>query len=211
MIISIINEKGGVGKTTLSTNLGRALQNAGHKILLVDSDPQGSLRDWVAAGEAAVIDSPMPPVVAMDRAALFKDLASIAKGYDYVLIDGAPSVQELAVAAIKAADLVLIPVQPSPYDIWAAESLVELVKARQEVGAKLKAAFVVSRQITGTKLAGDVREALDGYGLPVLKHGTTQRVAYPSTAAKGLTVFEEMPLTAAAEEMSKLAHEVMSI
>lgn len=208
MIISIINEKGGVGKTTLTSNLGRAIQKAGHTVLLIDSDPQGSLRDWAAAGEA--ITPAMPPVIAMDRAAMFKDLATIGAGYDYVLIDGAPSVKELAVAAIKAANLVLIPVQPSPYDIWAAESLVELVKSRKEMGAKLEAAFVISRQITGTKLANDIREVLDGYGLPVLEHGTCQRVAYPSTAAKGLTAFEESPLTAAADEINQLAMEIMS-
>jgi chromosome partitioning protein len=114
MIISIINEKGGVGKTTLTTNLAAAYQRMGKTVLLVDSDPQGSLRDWhAAAGE----NNTHPPVVAMDRAVQFKDLAGLAANYDIVLIDGAPSVQELAVAAIKASHVVLIPVQPSPYDL----------------------------------------------------------------------------------------------
>lgn len=208
MIISIINEKGGVGKTTLSTNLARAIQLSGKRVLLIDSDPQGSLRDWHAvAGE----ENDLPPVVAMDRATQFKDLQTLAKGYDFTIIDGAPSVKELAVAAIKNSDLLLIPVQPSPYDIWAAESLVELVKQRIEVGAPLKAAFVISRQITGTKLSTDVREALTGYELPVLENGTYQRVSYPTTAAKGGTVFDEDGDTPAKFEMKQLAKEVLDI
>jgi chromosome partitioning protein len=208
VIISIINEKGGVGKTTLTTNLAAAYQRMGKTVLLVDSDPQGSLRDWhAAAGE----NNTHPPVVAMDRAVQFKDLAGLAANYDIVLIDGAPSVQELAVAAIKASHVVLIPVQPSPYDIWAAESLVQLVKARQELGAALKAAFIVSRQIVGTKLAGDVREALEGYGLPILSNGTCQRIAYPTSAAKGGTVFDVEPNGAGAGEIDALAHEMLEL
>lgn len=208
MIIAVINEKGGVGKTTLSTNLARAIQLKGKTVLLIDSDPQGSLRDWhAAAGE----DNDLPPVVAMDRATQFKDLALLSQAYDYTIIDGAPSVQELAVAAIKNSDLVLVPVQPSPYDIWATESLVELIKARQEVGSKLKAGFVISRQIVGTKLSSDVREALLGYELPILVNGTCQRVSYPTTAAQGKTVFDETPASAASVEINKLADEVMSI
>ncbi len=206
MIISITNEKGGVGKTTLTTNLAEAFVRMGKRVLLVDSDPQGSLRDWhAAAGE----NNTHPPVVAMDRAVQFKDLAALAVNYDVVLIDGAPSVQELAVAAIKASSMVLIPVQPSPYDIWAAESLVQLVKARQELGAPLRAAFVVSRQIVGTKLAGEVFEALKGYQLPILTAGTCQRVLYPSSAAKGGTVFDVEPSNAAALEIMALAKELL--
>jgi chromosome partitioning protein len=206
MIISITNEKGGVGKTTLTTNLAEAFQRMGKRVLLVDSDPQGSLRDWhAAAGE----NNTHPPVVAMDRAVQFKDLAGLATNYDIVLIDGAPSVQELAVAAIKASNAVIIPVQPSPYDIWAAESLVQLVKARQELGAPLKAAFVVSRQIVGTKLAGEVYEALKGYQLPILTAGTCQRVVYPASAAKGGTVFDVEPSSPAALEIMALAKELL--
>lgn len=206
-ILAIINEKGGVGKTTLSTNLGRGLQRAGHSVLLVDGDPQGSMRDWFAA---APEDNDLPPVVAMDRPAQFKDIKQVAKGYDWVIVDGAPSVEDLAIAAIKSADLVLIPVQPSPYDIWAAESLVDLVKARQEVTDGFPAAaFVVSRQIVGTKLAGEIREALEAYELPIANAFTCQRVAYASSAAVGKTVYEQDGGESAAAEIEKMVEEIL--
>lgn len=110
---------------------------------------------------------------------------------------------------MKTADVVLIPVQPSPYDIWAAESLVELVKARRELANdKPKAAFVVSRQIVGTRLAGDAREALEGYQLPIFKSCTSQRVVYANSATNGATVLDVEPEGPAAKEIRALQEEL---
>lgn len=206
-ILAVINEKGGVGKTTITTNLGRALQKAGKDVLLVDADPQGSLRDWyAAAGE----EHDLPSVVAMDRPALFKDLPRLAQAHDWTLIDGAPSVEELAVAAIKAADAVLIPVQPSPYDIWAAESLVSLVKTRQELAGRPAARFLISRQIVGTKLSQEIRDVLVGYELPVMSAYTCQRVVYATSAAQGSSVLDAEPQGAAASEVQGMLKEVVA-
>ena len=205
-IVAVLNEKGGVGKTTIATHLARGFQRAGETAILIDSDPQGSARDWyAAAGE----DNPLPPVVGMDRSPLFKNLKSVVQGFQWVIIDGSPGIEELAVAALKVADRVLIPVQPSPYDIWAAESLVELVKTRQDItDGKLKAAFVVSRQIVGTKLASEIRAALEGYGLPIFRAFTSQRVIYANSAAQGATVLDAEPQGVAAEEIRALVEEV---
>jgi chromosome partitioning protein len=201
--IAVLNQKGGAGKTTIAINLAHSLQLEGHKVLLVDSDPQGSARDWNEENEGGVI-----PVVGLDRETLPKDLAAISSGYDYVVIDGAPQIARLAAAAVKAADMVIIPCQPSPYDIWAAADLVDVIKARQDVtDGKPKAAFVVSRAIKNTKLGKEILEALDGYELPVFQSSTTQRVAYPTTAAEGKTVFIE-PESAAAREIMAIREEI---
>ncbi len=162
-VIAVLNQKGGAGKTTIATHLARVLQLGGADVLLVDSDPQGSARDWAAVRE----DQPVP-VVGIDRPTIERDLKSIAHK-DFVVIDGAPQAANLAVSAIKASNFILIPVQPSPYDIWATADLVELVKQRIEItDGKLQAAFVVSRAIKGTKIGAEITEALSGYGLPVL-------------------------------------------
>ncbi len=203
-VIAVLNQKGGSGKTTISTHLARALQIGGDSVLLVCSDPQGSARDWAAVRE----DQPLP-VVGIDRPTIERDLKNISSGRDFVVIDGAPQIADLAVSAIKAANLVLIPVQPSPYDIWAASDLVELVKQRIEVtDGRLRAAFVISRLIKGTRLAAEVREALRGYGLPVLSSRISQRVNFPGTAARGLTVMDAEPDCEAAREIFALADEV---
>ena len=194
-IISILNPKGGSGKTTISTNLARSLYERDHSVLLVDSDPQGSARDWHAANE----DNPIE-LVALDRANNVKTLTSMAANYDYVVIDGAAKLEDMIAACIKVSDFVLIPVQPSPYDIWAASDLVEFIKARQEVtdGSPL-ASFVISRMIEGTRLGGDVRAVLDEYALPVCETTITQRQVYPQTASEGLTVYDADNAKAKAE------------
>ena len=172
-------------------------------MLLVDSDPQGSARDWAAVRE----DQPVP-VVGIDRPTIDRDLKSIARK-DFVVIDGAPQAADLAVSAIKAATFILIPVQPSPYDIWATADLVDLVKQRIEVtDGKLRAAFVVSRAIKNTKIGAEVTGALEDYGLPILAARVTQRVSYPGTAAGGTTVLDAEPEGDAAAEIRALLAEI---
>ena len=203
-VIAVLNQKGGSGKTTIATHLARALQLSGADVLLVDSDPQGSARDW-----AAVRDDQPLTVVGIDRPTIDRDVKNVARKVDFVVIDGAPQAADLAVSAIKAADFILIPVQPSPYDIWAAADLIELVKQRIEVtDGRLQAAFVVSRAIKGTRIGGEITEALAGYDLPILDSRITQRVSYPGTAAAGTTVLETEPDGDAAAEVMALANEI---
>ena len=203
MIISVLNEKGGVGKTTLATNLARAFHLRDKKVLLVDSDPQGSARDWHVNGNGEMLE-----VVGLDRPTLDKDIVKFKNRYDMIFVDGAPQVTEMVVKAILCSDAILIPVQPSPYDIWASKSLVDLVKQRQEIAnGKPKAAFVISRQIGNTCIGKEVRTVLEEYGLPIFVYGTGQRVVYAETAANGLTVYEGSdPI--ARNEMNYIADEL---
>jgi len=202
-VIAVLNQKGGSGKTTIATHLARSLQLDGDSVLLVDSDPQGSARDWAAVREEQPVT-----VVGIDRPTIERALKHIARK-DFVVVDGAPQAADLAVSALKAADFVLIPVQPSPYDIWATAELVDLVKQRIDLtDGRLQAAFVVSRAIKGTRIGAEVTEALAGYDLPVLESRITQRVSYPGTAAAGTTVLDADPAGDAAAEVRALCAEL---
>lgn len=203
-VIAILNPKGGSGKTTLSTNLARYYHDRGDKVLLVDSDPQGSASDWHAARE----DNPLP-FVAYGNPENLKALPGIASPYDYVVVDGAAKLEGMIAAAIKIADVILIPVQPSPYDIWATSDLVDLVKARQEVtDGRPQAAFIVSRAVKRTLLSKEITDALSEYGLPVFEAHTTQRQVYPRTASEGLSVLDGITTEKAKAEIKKIAKEL---
>jgi chromosome partitioning protein len=185
MIISVINQKGGSGKTTLATNIASGIVVRGASVVIADSDPQGSARDWVAANDASKVT-----VMGLDRVgALSQGLKALVHNYDVVIVDGAPSVDQLAAEAIKLSDLVLIPVQPSPYDIWAAGTIVEMVKSRQALLDKPEAFFVISRAVTNTILGREVENALKDHGFDVWK-GTTQRQVYVKSAALGRSVYD---------------------
>ena len=203
-VIAVLNQKGGSGKTTIATHLARGLQLQGHSVLLVDSDQQGSARDWRAVDE----DNPVP-VIGLDRPTLDKDLKNVSDK-EFIVIDGSPQATNLALSAIKAADFVLIPVQPSPYDVWATSDLVDLVQQRIEMtDGKLKAAFVVSRAIQNTNIGKEVAAVLQDYNLPVLDARIVQRVSYPNSASVGKTVFEtESAKSNAVTEITQLVNEV---
>ena len=186
MIISILNQKGGTGKTTLAVNMAREYTKRGLKTLLVDSDSQGSALRWHEESGGELIDLTCLPVTTLD-----KDVVKFKDRYERIIIDGIPRVSPLTICAIKAADVVLIPVQPSPYDVWATEDLVRLVQERIEITEnKLKAAFIVCRNIKGTLLGREITEQLFALGLPVFAHGTFQRQEYARAVQAGRTVCE---------------------
>src|ERR1700675_1577485 len=111
-VIALLNQKGGVGKTTLSVHLAAALAT-GKRVLLVDADPQRSALDWSAQRQA----EKMFPVIGLPTKNLYRELAPMSKDYDWIVIDGPPRANDIAKAAIAASDLVIIPVQPSPFDV----------------------------------------------------------------------------------------------
>lgn len=205
-VLAVLNPKGGSGKSTLATNLARALQLGGRSVLVVDSDPQGTARDW---RQTAGDDVDLPPVFGVDRPTLEKDIPKVSGAFDVVVIDGAAKAAPMSVSAVKAADVVLIPVQPSAADLWAASDLVDIIAARQSImEGRPHAAFVVSRQISGTRLASGIQEVLDGYGLPVLAARTSQRVAYAEALAAGLSVVDYEPDGKAAQEILAIIAEI---
>jgi len=205
MIVGVLNQKGGVGKTTLSVNLAAALTRGGARVLLVDADPQGSALDWAAARQS----EPLFSVVGLPRATVHKEIGTIGKGYEHIIIDGPPRVTDLARSAIMASDLVLIPVQPSPYDVWAADEVVKLIDEARVYKENLKNCFVVNRKIANTAIGRDVREALSLYPVHVLNASVTQRVVFAEAAARGQAVYEIDPKGSAAEEVQAVLAELV--
>jgi len=205
MIISVLNQKGGVGKTTLSVNLAAALTLSGGRTLLIDADPQGSALDWQAVRKKESLF----PVVGMAKPTLHKDVPELAASYDYVVIDGPPRVNDLTRSALLTSDLVLIPVQPSPYDVWAADEIVKLIQEVLVYKEGLKSAFIITRRIANTAIGRDVAEALKDYPIPLMNTIIGQRVIYAESAAAGLSVLESDAKGSAGKEINSLINELL--
>ena len=207
MIISLLNQKGGVGKTTLAVHLAAALSQKKKRVLLVDADPQGSCLSWVENREG---DSPFR-VIGLPKAILHKELPKVADEYDHCVIDGPPRVYDVARSAALASDIILIPVQPSPYDVWASEEIIKIIQDVRSFKDNLKAFFVINRKIVNTVIGRDVTNALAGFEVPVLHSQVCQRVGFAETAGEGKTVLEADPDGVASQEIYALIKELLEV
>lgn len=208
MIISVLNLKGGSGKSTISTNLAVAYKLDGKKVLLIDSDPQATSIRW--AGERPEDKVKVNVVAIPDAKALRKQVKDFMADYDVLIIDGAPQLDLISTTSIAISEVVLIPVSPSPYDIWATENIVQRVKSAQEINPDLKASFIINRDNPRTLLSKDTDEALNELGLPIFQTRLHNRIAYADSALNGLSVLEWTDLKGK-EEIMALYNELKSI
>jgi chromosome partitioning protein len=206
LTIALLNQKGGVGKTSLAVNLAAAAHLAGRKTLLVDMDRQGSAFDWSSARrEGSALEG--LAVVRADRALPVVRLREMSAGYDVVILDGPPRLGDVTRAAACAADLVVLPMQPGPFDLWAAAETLECLDAADAIRAELGRVavvrlFVVNRAHRGTVLARELPAALEESG--AIAGVVHQRIAFPEAAAAGESVLTTQAKGAAAIEIRRL-------
>jgi chromosome partitioning protein len=204
MIVGVINHKGGVGKTTLATHIAGEWGVKGHKVVVVDADPQESAFDWsrvrAHSGLPKLFD-----VISLARETLRPEYSTTN---DHVIIDGPSRNTALARSTVLASDLILIPIQPSSYDVWGSNPIVSMVAEARQQKPRLQAAFVINRVIVGTAIGRDIHHALTGE-IPVLHTVITQRVAFAESVATGRLVRELDDGGPAARSIAALADEVM--
>jgi len=208
MIISILNLKGGSGKSTIATNLAVALAAQEERVLLIDTDKQGTSEKWKAQRPE---NTPKVTVISLTEPdAIRKQIKELEENYNVVVMDGAPKIDLISAVSISFSDIVIIPVTPSPNDLWSTENIVERVKDAQTINPSIKAYFLINRDNPRTLLSKDMGDALTALELPILKTKINNRISYPDSAVQGLSVLEWTD-PKAKEEINNLVDEIKGI
>ena len=206
-VFAIVGNKGGAGKTTLSVNLASAF-NRDASTALVDADPQGSSLQWrvISGNEDAV------PVYEAEQD-LQQQVSSLQEQFDNVLIDCPPSVHaQQTDAVLKFSNAVLIPVQPSPMDLWATVHIEQAVNDSLDVNPELKSMLVINQMEVRTTMSKLVREALQQIELAVADTAIRRRAVYRHSILYGKSVFEMGSLgRAAVAELEQLIEEIKAL
>ncbi|MEM8944768.1 MAG: ParA family partition ATPase [Planctomycetota bacterium] len=216
MRISFINQKGGVGKTTLAVNVADAMARRGKRTLLVDADPQGSATEWIAARDKRLeksVSQVLFPAVGMSTDFIHRELPALTRDFDCVIIDGPPRVEKISASAMMASDLILVPVQPSAYDVWAVDEVIQMLELANSYRTEIpvQARVVINRRIKNTTLSKAVDDELAEFPLRVMPTSIYQRIVFAETATKGRSVIEAAPNEPAAKEIGNLVNEIMEL
>lgn len=186
-VITVANQKGGSGKTSLSMVLAGSIAQRGYKVLVVDADAQGTATQWAGA---APEDKPFPATVigmAHAQAKLHQMIKPMMADYGVIIIDCPPSVEgQAAQSALLISDVCLMPVQPTPADMWATVGVMELVSKAQVINPEL-VAFGVPNRVSSSSLGKQVLEALKETGVELLDARLGNRTSFQEATIRGST------------------------
>jgi len=207
MIVAFAGQKGGVGKSTTAVCLAVAALEGGARVLLVDADPQGTVRTW--AEVAAERKRPAPTVVAMG-ASMHKagQLGHLAASYDLTFIDCPPRHGEVQRSALMVADVAVLPCGASAADAWALATSLEVINEARTMRDELVACVLITRKQGRTALGKNARHVLESAGLPVLQTEIGHRVAYQEALAAGQGITTYAPRDPGTREIFDLLEEL---
>jgi chromosome partitioning protein len=207
-VVTFAGQKGGVGKSTTAICLAAEALHRGLRVLLVDADPQGTIRTW--AHVASQQELTAPTVIAMGAAMHRPEhLPQVGKEFDLVVVDCPPREGAIQRSAMMITDLLVLPCGPSAADAWALATTLDTVQEAQSLRPELKAVILITRKQPRTALGKGARDVLEQSGLPVLKTELGYRIGYQEALAAGRGVSTYAPRSEAAQEITNLVNELL--
>jgi chromosome partitioning protein len=203
MIISFVNQKGGVGKTTSAINVAASLKRRNFNIGFIDADPQGSATQW-----RAVEDNTAFEIMHHPEPISKSEIEEFSQNYDYLVIDAPPAIGNITKSILAVTDLSIIPLSPSSLDIWSCKGTLEMVDEAREENPDLDVKLLINRKIPGTRVGREARDSLAVFDMDVLDTELCQRVAYIDAMTSGVSVMQYAPSSKAADEVESLCDEI---
>lgn len=206
MIIAVTSLKGGVGKSTISQNIAVCFAHMGYKVAIVDTDTNASSVHW-----SGLRNEELPHITVIgltDASALSKNIKQLHEDYDIIVIDGRPSLSKLVSTIIVLGDVVLIPIRPSGFDIWATEKFLEHYEQAKALKGQVKAFFILNEFNPKVKLNQDIKSALSELDIKSLASTLRHRIAYAESSVLGMGAYEYRDQKAK-KEVTELTNEIL--
>jgi chromosome partitioning protein len=208
MILAVVNQKGGTGKSTVATNIASCFAAEGREVLLIDADPQHTALDWRADRPN---DQPLLQAIGLPVRNLHQELEPFRRKYEVIIIDGGGRITATARAAVMASDFIIVPILPSKPDLLSTQDFFREVINEVTAVKDIQGAILINQVQTGTLINREVREHLKELHYPVFDTVLHLYVAYKEAMAAGLSVIEYDPKSKAAQEMAAFFHELEEV
>jgi len=204
MIISFVNQKGGVGKTTTAINLAIGLKKKNYNLVFIDADPQGSAIQWhaIEGNKSFEILHHPSPIQATD-------IRQLSMNYDYIIIDAPPAIGDISKAILAVTDLAIIPLSPSALDVWSCWGTLKMIDEIRPLNSDIEVKLLINRKIPGTRIGRDSRETMKEFQMDVFNTELCQRVAFIDAMTSGVSVMQYAPHSKAAGEIERLCEEII--
>ena len=203
MIISFVNQKGGVGKTTSAINVAASLKRRNYKIGFIDADPQGSATQWHSVEDNTAFEIMHHPEPISKG-----EINELSQDFDFLVIDAPPAIGDITKSILAVTDLSIIPLSPSSLDIWSCKGTLEMVDEARQENPELDVKLLINRKIPGTRVGREARDSLAVFDMDILDTEMCQRVAYIDAMTSGVSVMQYAPSSKAANEVESLCDEI---